>query len=154
MRTATLLFTCSSIALVPAFALSPKSSAISQPRTLLSSRQPATALRTQRAVTMAASLEAAGAPQSSGTGVTTSVVNLFKNIVAQRDLKGLATSGIVGLSPSGQDSGAQLFIPSLYEQGAIKNNIFSIFIDNNGHSKIHMGGYDVNKYARAPINFH
>ena len=40
---------------------------------------------------------------------------LFKNIVAQRDLKGLATSGIVGLSPSGQDSGAQLFIPSLYE---------------------------------------
>ena len=26
---------------------------------------------------------------------------LFKNIVAQRDLKGLATAGIVGLSPSG-----------------------------------------------------
>ena len=26
---------------------------------------------------------------------------LFKNIVAQKDLKGLATAGIVGLSPSG-----------------------------------------------------
>ena len=99
MRTATLLFTCSSIALVPAFALSPKSSAISQPRTLLSSRQPATALRTQRAVTMAASLEAAGAPQSSGTGVTTSVVNLFKNIVGSGVLA--LAAGVAAFSGSG-----------------------------------------------------
>ena len=40
---------------------------------------------------------------------------LFKNVVAQHDLSGLAAAGIIGLSPSNQDSGAQLFIPSLYE---------------------------------------
>ena len=79
---------------------------------------------------------------------------LFKTIVQQRDLKGLATAGIIGLSPSGQDSGAQLFIPSLYEQGAIKNNMFSIYIDNNKKSKIHMGGYDLARYATGPLNFH
>ena len=69
MRTATLLFTCSALALVPAFALSPKAGAISQPRTMLSSRPVAT-LRQQRAVTMAATLEASGASQGGGgTGV-------------------------------------------------------------------------------------
>jgi hypothetical protein len=31
---------------------------------------------------------------------------LFKNIVLQKDLQGLAAAGIIGLSPSGQDSGA------------------------------------------------
>ena len=79
---------------------------------------------------------------------------LFKNIVLQKDLQGLAAAGIIGLSPSGQDSGAQLFIPTLYEQGAIKNNMFAIFIDNEEHSKIHLGGYDLERYARGPINFH
>lgn len=79
---------------------------------------------------------------------------LFKRVTSQRDLKGLATSGIVGLSPSGQDSGAQLFIPSLYEQGAIRNNMFALYIDNEKHSKIHMGGYDLDRYAIGPLNWH
>ena len=42
----------------------------------------------------------------------------------------------------------------MYEQGAIKNNMFAIFIDNEEHSKIHLGGYDLERYARGPINFH
>ena len=32
--------------------------------------------------------------------------------------------------------------------------MFAIFIDNEGRSKLHMGGYDLAKYARGPINFH
>ena len=40
---------------------------------------------------------------------------LFKTIVGQKDLDGLAGAGIIGLSPSNQGAGAQLFVPSLYE---------------------------------------
>ena len=40
---------------------------------------------------------------------------LFKAVVYQEDLGGLAGAGLVGLAPSSQYSGSQLFVPSLYE---------------------------------------
>jgi len=40
---------------------------------------------------------------------------LFKAVVFQEDLGGLAGAGLVGLAPSSQYSGSQLFVPSLYE---------------------------------------
>jgi hypothetical protein len=59
----------------------------------------------------------------------------FKSVVWQKDLEGLAGAGLIGLSPSSYD-GAQLFVPSLFKQGAIKKNMFSMFIDPNETSKI------------------
>lgn len=44
---------------------------------------------------------------------------LFKTVVGQKDLHGLAGAGIIGLSPSAQSSGAQLFVPTLYSRHAI-----------------------------------
>ena len=79
---------------------------------------------------------------------------LFKSVVGQRDLQGLAGAGIIGLSPSTHDHEAQLFVPTLYHSSAIKKNMFAMFIDPNGQSKIQMGGYDLNKYARGPIHWH
>jgi hypothetical protein len=79
---------------------------------------------------------------------------LFKTVVWQKDLQGLAGAGLIGLSPSNNGHGAQLFVPSLYEQGAIKKNMFSMFIDPNGHSKIQIGGYDLNKYAKGPLHWY
>lgn len=81
---------------------------------------------------------------------------LFKSVVYQESLNGLGGSGIVGLSPSSQHDKAQLFVPSLYEQGAIKKNMFSMFIDNldETNSKIQIGGYDLNKYASSDITWH
>ena len=61
---------------------------------------------------------------------------LFRSVVYQQDLEGLAGAGLIGLSPYNQGEGAQLFVPSLFEQGAIKKNMFSMFIDQNGISKI------------------
>jgi len=40
---------------------------------------------------------------------------LFKSVVYQEQLGGLAGAGLIGLAPSNQYSGAQLFIPTLYE---------------------------------------
>lgn len=79
---------------------------------------------------------------------------LFKTVFGQRDLDGLAGAGIIGLSPSNQGAGAQLFVPSLYRKGAIKSNVFAMFIDQNGQSKIQIGGYNVQKYAQGPLNWH
>ena len=45
---------------------------------------------------------------------------LFKSIVSQEDLEGLAGAGIIGLSPSSQGTKAQLFVPSLFKKNAIK----------------------------------
>lgn len=61
---------------------------------------------------------------------------LFKSVVGQRELEGLAGAGIIGLSPSNQGTAAQLFVPSLYHKGAIEQNVFAMFIDQNGQSKI------------------
>ena len=54
---------------------------------------------------------------------------LFKAVVYQEQLGGLAGSGLIGLAPSAQGTQAQLFVPSLHEQGAIPNNQFAMFID-------------------------
>lgn len=78
---------------------------------------------------------------------------LFKNVVNQEDLGGLFTSGLIGLAPDHPYNDAQLFVPSLYKQGAIKKNMFSIFIDQDGTSKIQYGGYDLKKYAQGPIHW-
>lgn len=47
-----------------------------------------------------------------------------------------------------------MFVPSLYKQGAIKNNLFSMYIDSEGQSKITLGGYDEAKYASGPMKFY
>ena len=79
---------------------------------------------------------------------------LFKTVVWQKDLEGLAGAGLIGLAPSNQGAGAQLFVPSLFKQGAIKKNMFSMFIDPSETSKIQLGGYDLKKYAKGPINWY
>lgn len=79
---------------------------------------------------------------------------LFRTVVWQKDLEGLAGAGLIGLAPSNQHAGAQLFVPSLYEQGAIKRNMFSMFIDPNEVSKIQIGGYDLKKYAKGPLRWY
>ena len=79
---------------------------------------------------------------------------LFRSVVEQQDLEGLAGAGLIGLAPSQQNSGSQLFVPSLYKQGAIKKNMFSMFIDPKEQSKIQIGGYDLKKYAKGPIKWY
>lgn len=32
--------------------------------------------------------------------------------------------------------------------------MFALYIDNEKHSKIHMGGYDLDRYAIGPLNWH
>ena len=61
---------------------------------------------------------------------------LFKDVVYQELLDGLHGAGLIGLAPTTQFAGSQLFVPSLYEQGAIKQNLFAMYIDNEGASKI------------------
>lgn len=78
----------------------------------------------------------------------------FQTVVGQKDLNGLAGAGIIGLSPSAQETRAQLFVPTLFRQHAIRQNMFAMFIDPNGQSKIHMGGYDLNKFAKGRLNWH
>jgi len=78
---------------------------------------------------------------------------LFKTVIQQRDLDGLAGAGLIGLAPNGGD-GSQLFVPSLYEQGAIKKNLFAMFIDQSDVSLMQIGGYDLKKYAKGPITWH
>ena len=78
----------------------------------------------------------------------------FKSVVYQHDLEGMATAGIVGLAPEAWDPEVQLFVPSLYKQGAIKKNLFSMYIDQNATSKIQIGGYDEEKYAIEPIKWY
>ena len=46
-------------------------------------------------------------------------------------------------------------MPSLYAQGAIQNNLFSMFVDeDDGESKVQIGGYDLKKYATGPLQWH
>ena len=47
-----------------------------------------------------------------------------------------------------------MFVPSLYKQGAIKKNLFSMYIDSEGQSKITLGGYDTNKFALGDMKFY
>jgi len=79
---------------------------------------------------------------------------LFKSVIYQEQLQGLAGAGLIGLAPSSQYSGSQLFVPTLFKQGAIKHNMFAMYIDSDGTSKIQIGGYDTNKYASDMMHFH
>lgn len=72
----------------------------------------------------------------------------FMAVNDQRQLHGLRSSGLIGMAPPGNQPGTQLFVPSLYRAGAIKDNQYSVFIDVNGQSKILFGGYDLEKYAK------
>jgi len=47
-----------------------------------------------------------------------------------------------------------MFVPSLHKQGAIKNNMFSLFIDQSAVSMMQIGGYDLKRYAKGPIKWH
>ena len=78
----------------------------------------------------------------------------FKSVVHQEDLSGLAGAGLVGLSPHARRGEAQLFVPSLYEAKAIKRNMFSMFISRDGSSKIQIGGYNLDKYAKSPLRWY
>jgi len=79
---------------------------------------------------------------------------MFKTVVGQRELNGLAGAGIIGLSPTNQDTRAQLFVPTLFHRKAINQNMFAMFINPNGQSKIQMGGHDLKSYARGKLNWH
>lgn len=71
------------------------------------------------------------------------------------DLEGLYADGIMGMSPSNQEGGAELVIDELYNQGAIDEKIFSIQVgDFEEPSKITIGGYDTEKYAKENITWH
>jgi len=78
----------------------------------------------------------------------------FKTVVGQRELNGLAGAGIIGLSPTAQDTNAQLFVPTLFHRNAINWNGFAMFMDPNGQSKIQMGGFNLTKYAKGPLHWH
>lgn len=45
-------------------------------------------------------------------------------------------------------------MPTLYQKGAIKNNMFSMFIDQVNGSKIQIGGYDLKKYASGDLKWY
>lgn len=71
------------------------------------------------------------------------------------DLEGLYADGIMGMSPTAQGRGAELVIDELYKQGAIDEKVFSIQVgDLYEPSKITIGGYDVEKYAKENITWH
>jgi hypothetical protein len=78
---------------------------------------------------------------------------LFKSVVKQSALGGLAGAGLIGLAPYPMQ-GAQLFVPSLFEQKAIQHNMFSVFITDDGTSKMQIGGYDLEKYAQSPLKWY
>ena len=71
------------------------------------------------------------------------------------DLEGLYADGIMGMSPSVQESGAELVIEELYKQEVIDEKVFSIQVGNMDEaSKITIGGYDADKYAKEPLVWH
>lgn len=73
---------------------------------------------------------------------------LFMTVVKADDLKGLATSGIVGLSPKIDDTTNDLFILKLKETGTIERAVFSLMIElTHDSSKMTFGGYDLQNMA-------
>lgn len=41
----------------------------------------------------------------------------------------------------------------MYEQGAIQHNMFSVYYNSKGGSKIQFGGYNLQKYATGQIDW-
>ncbi|CDW90538.1 eukaryotic aspartyl protease family protein [Stylonychia lemnae] len=70
-------------------------------------------------------------------------------------LMGLKADGILGLSPTNQGSDAEMLLDELFDQGMIHNRLFSLFlVSGNGESKITIGNYDLQKFARSEISWH
>ena len=75
----------------------------------------------------------------------------------QEGLDTLATSGIVGLSPNGNESMGDLFIIKMRDSGVIKKAIFSLMIELiNNNSKMTFGGIDLENMAAlgSVIQYH
>jgi hypothetical protein len=71
------------------------------------------------------------------------------------DLDNLYADGIMGMSPSSQYSEAELVIEEMHQQGVIDEQVFSIQVgDHEEASKITIGGYDAEKYAKENITWH
>jgi len=77
-------------------------------------------------------------------------------VVAETGLDTLVGDGILGLGPDTLTDMPKLFIDSLKEQGVIDTRVFSFLIglDHNLPSYFMVGGYDLAKYAKGPIQWH
>jgi len=65
-------------------------------------------------------------------------------------------SGIIGMSPNGNEKIGSLYIQKLKESGAIDEALFSIYINlRDKTSKITFGGYALDLFAREDqIEYH
>jgi hypothetical protein len=82
---------------------------------------------------------------------------MFLTATQADDLQGLATSGIVGLSPSIKDSTNDLFVIKLKDSGIIDRAVFSLMIDlTHDSSKMTFGGYDLQNMVSlgSKLNYH
>ena len=71
------------------------------------------------------------------------------------DLENLYADGIMGMSPTVQESGAELVLEEMHRQGVIDNQLFSIQVgDYNEPSYITIGGYNVSRYAKEELQWH
>jgi len=77
-------------------------------------------------------------------------------VVAETGLDTLAADGILGLGPDTLTDMPKLFIDSLHEQGVIEQRTFAFLVglERNLPSKFMVGGYDLHKYAKGPIQWH
>lgn len=77
-------------------------------------------------------------------------------VVAETGLDTLVGDGILGLGPDTLTDMPKLFIDSLKEQGVIEDRVFAFLVGlNHGlPSKFMVGGYDLKKYAKGPIQWH
>ena len=67
----------------------------------------------------------------------------------------IKSSGLVGLSPNHFDKESDLFIMKMKQVGAIDAAIFSLAIGlEDVQSRITFGGYDLEKFAAGPIQWH
>ena len=77
-------------------------------------------------------------------------------VVAQTGLDTLVGDGILGLGPDTLTDMPRLFIDTLHDQGAIDQRVFAFLVglDRNLPSKFMVGGYDLHKYSKGPIQWH
>ena len=77
--------------------------------------------------------------------------------VAQHGMMNLNAEGIIGFARhNAADSLGRLYMDSLYDNGAIDHKMFSFLValGNRGESKLTVGGYDLDKYAKGPMHWH
>jgi len=76
----------------------------------------------------------------------------FLSVVQTQDLNGLKADGIIGLSPSTQNTQASLFVDELYNSGIIDQRIFSSYMSEGVTSSVAtFGGYSMD-YADPDSN--